>query len=165
MRMNIATYNKMNALVAMCFDANAVIDNLAYCLDYHYYNNIADVVHHNVAHVMPEWADLITNEMLILSARPVRKDIKGYEEDYTELDKVFDKLYDTLMHIREACRELIESADMDGDDEVRIFCEDFLQNNVSAFIKQSEEWVNAAKTMSPSDFNIHIKDYTHFIKI
>ena len=62
----------MNALAAMCFDANAAIDNLAYNLDYHYYNQIAEVVHLHVAHVMPEWADMVTNKLLELSARPVR---------------------------------------------------------------------------------------------
>ena len=38
MRMSRDSYEGMNKLVAMLFDANAVIDNLAYSLDYHYYN-------------------------------------------------------------------------------------------------------------------------------
>ena len=54
MHMSIDSYNKMNTIMAACFDANAVVDNLAYNLDYHYFNEIAEVVHLHVAHVMPE---------------------------------------------------------------------------------------------------------------
>ena len=164
MRMSNKSYNNMNALAAMCFDANAFIDNLAYSLDYHYYNKIAEVVHLHVAHIMPEWADLITDQMLELSARPVRLNINGYNKDYEDVKDVFAALLETLMGISSFTKDLIESADMSGDDEVRIFGEEFLMK-VSPFIKQAEEWSNAAKVMDPHSLNIHIKDYTHFIEL
>ena len=164
MRMSNKSYNNMNALAAMCFDANAVIDNLAYSLDYHYYNKIAEAVHLHVAHIMPEWADLVTDQMLQLSARPVRLDINGYDKDYEDIKDVFAALLETLTGISNFTKDLIESADMSGDDEVRIFGEDFLMK-VSPFIKQAEEWSNAAKVMDPHSLNIHIKDYTHFIEL
>ena len=164
MRMSNKSYNNMNALAAMCFDANASIDNLAYSLDYHYYNKIAEVVHLHVAHIMPEWADLITDQMLELSARPVRLNINGYNKDYEDVKDVFAALLETLIGISSFTKDLIESADMSGDDEVRIFGEEFLMK-VSPFIKQAEEWSNAAKVMDPHSLNIHIKDYTHFIEL
>lgn len=164
MRMSNKSYNNMNALAAMCFDANASIDNLAYSLDYHYYNKIAEVVHLHVAHIMPEWADLITDQMLELSARPVRLNINGYNKDYEDVKDVFAALLETLIGISSFTKDLIESADMSGDDEVRIFGEEFLMK-VSPFIKQAEEWSNAAKLMDPHSLNIHIKDYTHFIEL
>lgn len=164
MRMSNKSYNNMNALAAMCFDANASIDNLAYSLDYHYYNKIAEVVHLHVAHIMPEWADLITDQMLELSARPVRLNINGYNKDYEDVKDVFAALLETLMGISSFTKDLIESADMSGDDEVRIFGEEFLMK-VSPFIKQAEEWSNVAKIMDPNSLNIHIKDYTHFIEL
>ena len=164
MRMSNKSYNNMNALAAMCFDANAFIDNLAYSLDYHYYNKIAEVVHLHVAHIMPEWADLITDQMLELSARPVRLNINGYNKDYEDVKDVFAALLETPMGISSFTKDLIESADMSGDDEVRIFGEEFLMK-VSPFIKQAEEWSNAAKLMDPHSLNIHIKDYTHFIEL
>lgn len=164
MRMSNKSYNNMNALAAMCFDANASIDNLAYSLDYHYYNKIAEVVHLHVAHIMPEWADLITDQMLELSARPVRLNINGYNKDYEDVKDVFAALLETLIGISSFTKDLIESADMSGDDEVRIFGEEFLMK-VSPFIKQAEEWSNAAKIMDPHSLNIHIKDYTHFIEL
>lgn len=164
MRMSEESYIKMNELVAKCFDANAVIDNLAYSLDFHYFNEIAKVVHLRVAHIMPEWADLVSDKMLELSVRPVRLDIKGYAEDYENLQKVFSVLHATINGILEDTRKLIGVADLNGDDEVRIFCEEFL-TKVSIFVKQAEEWENAAKVLDPQSLNIHIKDYTHFIEI
>ena len=164
MRMSEESYLKMNELVAKCFDANAVIDNLAYSLDFHYFSEIAKVVHLRVAHIMPEWADLVSDKMLELSVRPVRLDIKGYVEDYDDLQKVFSVLSSTLNGILEDTRKLIGVADLNGDDEVRIFCEEFL-TRVSVFVKQADEWENAVKVLDPQTLNIHIKDYTHFIEI
>lgn len=163
MRMTEESRNLMNNLATLCFDANAVIDNLAYNLDYLMFCNIAEMVHHHVAHVMPVWADEITDKMLILSARPVRGDIGGYDEEYTNLNDIFEKLYDLMMKMRNACRNMIESADLDDDDEVRIFGEAFLEKNIMPFIKQAEEWIKAANSMDPYKLDEHIKDHTHFI--
>ena len=164
MRMSEESYSKMNQLLGKCFNANAVIDNLAYSLDYHYFNEIAKVVHLRVAHIMPEWADLISDKMLELSARPVRVDIQGYADDYEDLKKVFSVLHTTLSEILEDTRKLVGIADLNGDDEVRIFCEEFLIK-VSLFVKQAEEWKNAAEKLDPQSLNIHIKQYTHSIEL
>lgn len=162
MRMSINSYNKMNVLLQKCFNANAIIDNLAYNLDYYYFNEIAKLVHLKVAHIMPVWADMISDKMLELSARPIRKEIGSYEEDYKELTDIFTVLDNTLEDIRLYVKEFIEFADMEGDDEVRIFAENFL-DIMSPYIKQSEEWLNASKILNSAEFNIHIKEYTHFI--
>lgn len=161
-RMTLNSYNNMNELVRKCFNANAIIDNLAYNLDFYYYNQIAEVVHHKVAHVMPVWADIVSDKMLELSARPIRKGIGEYTDDISDLKEIFKILVETFYDIREFTRNLIESADMNGDDEVRIFGEEFLVI-VSPFIKQAEEWINASNKMSENDLNIHIEQYTHFL--
>lgn len=164
MRMSLESYNKMNELAGKCFNANAIVDNLAYCLDYHYYNEIAKIVHLRVAHKLPELADHITDKMLELSARPIRTDIKGYKEDYEKLPDIFKVLNETLVELLEDARKLIGIADLNEDDEVRIFCEEFL-TQVSLYVKQSEEWQHAAEAMDANTLNIHIKDYTHFIAL
>ena len=79
------------------------------------------------------------------------------------LFKIFNVLFETLSEIREKTRELIESSDLDGDDEVRIFAENFL-DIMSPYIKQAEEWLNASQSLTAAEFNIHIQDYTHFIR-
>lgn len=163
-RMSNKSYNNMNTLTAMCFDANAVFDNLAYCLDYHYYNNIAQIVHLHVAHVMPTWADVVSDKMLQLSVRPVRLDINGYEQDYDNLQEIFKVMNEVLNKIRSFVIDMIESADMSGDDEVRIFSEEFL-TMIEPFLKQTEEWMNAADRMDAVTLDLHFEKYTHFIEI
>lgn len=167
MRMSPDVYLKMNNVVALCFDANAVLDNLAYSLDYHYYNRVADVVHHSMAHIMPEWADIFTTEMLKLSARPIRKPIGGYEKDYSEAEwkDIFVTIKNLMESLRDSVRDLINAADMNDDDEIRIFGENFLEGILLSFLKQAEEWVNASLVLTPSEMNIHIKEYTNFIAI
>lgn len=127
MRMSKDSYESMNKLIAILFDANAIIDNLAYSLDYHYYNKIANIVHHGVAHAMPALADEVSDQMLLLSARPVRKPIGGYEQDYQTPKEVFVVLVQTMSNVRQYVRDLIETADLNEDDEVRIFAEGFLE--------------------------------------
>lgn len=164
MRMSKESYDRLNQLIGKCFNANAVVDNLAYCLDFHYFNEIGKVVHLCVAHKLPELADLVSDKMLELSARPVRVDIGGYDDDCESLDQVFDVLYATMKDLLESTRELISVADLNEDDEVRIFCEDFL-TKISVFVKQAEEWRHAVEVMEPQTLNVHIKEYTHFISL
>ena len=165
MRMSLESYNKMNELAGKFFDANAIVDNLAYNLDFYYYNEIAKIVHLRVAHKLPEFADMVTDKMLELSARPVRVDIGGYEEDFEgNLIPIFKKLDDTFSFLIKETRNLIVIADMNEDDEIRIFCEELLVE-LSKYLKQAEEWANASNKMDAHTLNVHIKDYTHFIAL
>lgn len=154
----------MNQLATLCFDANAILDNLAYNLDFYYYNKIAHVVHLSMAHVMPEWADQITDKMLLLGLRPTRGLIGEYQDDIPDLKTVFTKILETMMNLRRYCSELISTADLSDDDEVRIFGEDFIQQ-ITPYIKQAEEWLNAIGVMSAHELNIHIREYTNFISV
>lgn len=163
--MTLESYNNMNSLAAMCFEANAIFDNLAYNLEFNYYKKIAKIVHLNVAHVMPKWADKVSDEMLLLSARPTRLELKAHTKKYENLSDVFNIILQTLMNMRDFCRKMIEDADLQGDDEVRIFGENFLEDNLSPFIKQAEEWINAIGVMDANNLNIHINEYTNFIDI
>ncbi len=158
------TYTQMNKLATLCFDANAIFDNLAYNLDFYFYNRIGKIVHKNIAHIMPEWADLITDQMLLLGARPTRGEIGSYDEDIKDLNVIFNKILETMAILRKNCSELIETADLNEDDEVRIFGEDFIKL-ITPFIKQAEEWLNAMGEMSANELNIHINEYTNFISI
>lgn len=164
MRISEQTYKQMNDLATLCFDANAILDNLAYNLDFYYYNKIARVVHLSIAHIMPEWADLITDQMLLLGVRPTRGEIGSYQEDISDLPQIFTKILETMLNLRKKCSELIETADLYEDNEVRIFGEEFLVK-ITPFIKQSKEWLNAMGMMSPHELNTHIIEYTNFIKI
>ena len=164
MRMSVESYNKLNELVGKCFNANAAVDNLAYNLSYHYYNEIEKIVHLRVAHELPVLADQISDKMLELSARPIRIGIGGFDKEYESLTEIFEELFKIFADLLENTRKLINIADLNEDDEVRIFCEEFL-TKLSLFVKQAEEWVHASKAMDPNTLNVHIKEYTHFITL
>ena len=163
MRLNLDTHNMMIKILTECFNANAMFDNIAYDLESKYLKNIADVIHHKVAHKMPAFADEVSDKMLELGGRPIREALNTYDKEYGEVADVFKDLYEELMYIRKIVLTTIDVADLKGDAEVRIFGENLLED-ISLYIKQAEEWKAAISKMSPNDLDIHIADYTHFIK-
>ena len=137
-RISEETCAKMNSLATKCFELNAEFDNVAYSLEYNYFHQIANIIHYHIAHIMPEFADLITDKMLELSVRPVRQNISGYGKEYTNVLAAFISLRDAMYSFRSGIKDLIYTADMNEDDEARIFAEELL-DKVSLYIKQSEE--------------------------
>ena len=81
MKISEATYNQLNNLLQKSFDCNAQADNLAYNIDYTRYPLTADVYHHSFAHVFPQLADVISDLMIKLNARPIRKGINTYDKE------------------------------------------------------------------------------------
>ena len=73
MKISEATYNQLNELLMLSFDCNARADNLAYNIDYSRYPNINEIYHHGFAHKFPQLADIISDLMIQLNARPVIK--------------------------------------------------------------------------------------------
>lgn len=163
MAMTVKVCDILNHYVQELFAGNAKIDNLYYNLKFKGYNNLADAIHEPVAHIMGELADRVTDLMDSNDARPVRyglgDEIKEYsaEECFKELKSYFDKLVSITYKV-------IEEADMENDLEVKIFMEDFLNSCVMKYRKQSHEWDDAINKLGADDFNIHINDYTHYIK-
>ena len=53
MRIHEETYNALNELTKMCFEMNAVADNIYYNMADLYYNHSAELFHHKIgrAHV------------------------------------------------------------------------------------------------------------------
>ena len=82
MLMSEETRDQLNELVRLSFDANSVVDNFAYNLAYYDYPNIEGIVHELFAHKFPEFADILTNMMIELDARPLRKGINTHDKDY-----------------------------------------------------------------------------------
>lgn len=86
MRIHEETYNALNELAKMCFEMNAVADNIYYNMADLYYNHSAELFHHSYAHAWPQVADMISDEMLKLNARPVRLPVDGSSEKYDNLE-------------------------------------------------------------------------------
>lgn len=167
MRISKETYDKLNELLKTYFESNAQADNFAYNLNFHYLNKMGDIYHHSFAHAFPSdiFADGLSDLMLKLGARPIRIGFPSYDKDYgRDVKALFADNVKMLEGIRELVKETIDVADMNDDIEVKIFLEDSILHNVLAFLKQSEEWLDAANYLTVDDLNIHFGEYTNFIE-
>ena len=164
MKISEQTYQQLNELLRKSFDCNARADNLAYNLDYAVYPNIQEVYHHKFAHKFPELADVISELMIKLNARPIRKQIGGYAEVFETPLKVFEENDKMAEEYRREIYKTIDIADLNEDYEVRIAIEDFLLKFLP-YVKQSDIWLNKAKQYKnePWQFDIHFKELTTLI--
>jgi len=161
--MNDQTTVMMNRFLQFLFNGNAVIDNICYNLKYKGYACIEGAIHGPVAHVMGVWADEVSDLMDELGARPVRYALPdnigemGPEECLEALVSYFDQLRDVAV-------KAIEVAEEDGEHEAKIFFEDFLLHKVVVYRKQALQWRDAVKSIGADSLNVHIGDYTSYIK-
>lgn len=164
MLMDKRTEESLNRLLQELFDGNAIVDNLVYNLIYNGYNELGEAIHKPVAHKLPEWADNISDLIDQMGGRSKRYGLEDHKDDIKEVKDVFKELNNYFLRLREIVNKIIENVDMVGDAEVRIFLEDFLNKMVMPYVRQSEEWEKASERLSADTFNIHIKEYTHYIK-
>lgn len=167
MLMSEETREQLNELVKISFDANAVVDNLAYNLAYYDYPNIEKIIHGSFAHKFPVFADILTDMMLELDARPVRKAIFAHEEDYEgNLVKIFEDNLNMCEEYRRAIIQVIEVAELNEDYEVKIKLEEFL-SMFNTYRKQASVWYKYAKRYENDHkaFDVHFSDFTKYISI
>ena len=165
MLMSEETRDQLNELVRLSFDANAVVDNFAYNLAYYDYPNIEGIVHELFAHKFPEFADILTNMMIELDARPLRKGINTHDKDYNgDLSKIFEDNLSMCDDYRRAIIQVIEVAELNEDYEVKIKLEEFLAmfNN---YRKQASVWYKYAKRYEGDykSFDVHFEEFTKYI--
>ena len=158
------TEESLNRILQVLFGGNARIDNLCYNLQHLYLNNLADALHVPVAHKLPELADKVSDFMDQLGGRPVRYGTVDYSEKYGNAKEVFSQLADYFEELRKDIILSIDDADMNDDVEVRIWLENFLVEEILPLRKQVAEWLDATNKLTDFDFNIHIADYTHYLK-
>lgn len=166
MKISEATYNQLNELIKKSFECNAQADNFAYNIDYTRYPNIAEVYHHSFAHKFPQLADVISEMMIKLNARPVRRPVAGFESEYLALNDLFADNDRMVEDYRQEIRKTIDIADMNDDYEVRIEMEEFLRSFLP-YVKQADIWRNKAEQYSadPWQFDVHFKELTTFIPL
>ena len=165
MRIHEETYNALNELTKMCFEMNAVADNIYYNMADLYYNHSAELFHHSYAHAWPQVADMISDEMLKLNARPVRLPVDGSSEKYDNLELMMAVNAAAVNKVFEKCKEIVDLADLLDDVDIRIFGENLLNGVLLNYVKQADEWLKVIKSVPAYHFDIHFDDYTHFIPV
>ena len=166
MKISEATYKQLNELVQKSFDCNARADNFAYNIDYLQYPNIGSVYHNSFAHLFSALADKITDLMIKLNARPIRKELKDYDAAYLKLYPLFVDSDAMVEEYRLAIKSVIDVADLHNDYEVRIAMENFLIEFLP-YVKQSDIWRTIAEKYKNNeiDLEVHFKELTTFITI
>ena len=166
MKISEATYNQLNILLQKSFDCNAQADNFAYNIDFQRYPNIGNIYHHSFAHLFPALADQISDLMIKLNARPVRRAVNQYEEEYSSLKDLFVDNDRMAEDYRLAIKTTIDIADLSNDYEVRIAMENFLLEFLS-YVKQCDVWRTMAERYQNDimGFDVHFEELTTFIPI
>lgn len=154
-----STYDKLNDFLQKCFQMNSYCDNLAYNMSALHMINVEPVFHEKFAHVFPGFADIISGMMIKLDARPVRRALSENIDDYDNFQLIFADLKNTVDTYRDDIIGVIESADINGDIEVKITMEKFLCDFMN-YLNQVNIWYKKSKEYGRiEDFN---QDFTSF---
>lgn len=138
------TYEKTNDFLQKCFQMNSYCDNLVYNMSALCMFNAEHIFHDKFAHAFPEFADEITDVMVKLNARPVRKGLSNNTEQYENYKIIFADLKDAVDQYRDDIIGVIESADINGDTEIKITFEKFLYKFMT-YLHQANVWYKKSK--------------------
>ena len=154
-----STYDKLNDLLQKSFQMNSFCDNLAYNMSMLNMVNTEPVFHKNFAHKFPEFADVISDMMVKLDAKPVRQGLKDNLDDYNSFEEIFADLKEQNDIYRVNIIDVIESADLNEDLEVKIIIEKFLCDFIT-YLHQVNVWHKKSKEYGRiEDFD---QDFTSF---
>ena len=134
----------LNHLLQNLFLGNAIIDNMYYNLKNMYYDDVTEL-------------------MFKLGAKPIRLGLSDCVEEYNDALSIFKQLVEYFSKLRDGVKSTIEVADYKDDTEVCIWLEEFLEEDILPLFKQSIEWFEICEKIDINSFNIHIKDYTHYL--
>ena len=157
------TKEMMNRFLQYLFNGNAVIDNICYNLKYRNYARIEGAIHGPVAHVMGVWADEVSDLMDELGARPIRYSLPDNIEDM-DPQSCLEKLVAYFEGLRSNVTKAIDASEEAGDLEVKLFFENFMTEKIVKYRKQAIQWRDAIKAIGADSLNVHIEDYTSYIK-
>ena len=155
-----STYEKLNDFLQKCFQMNSYCDNLAYNMSMLCMLNVEPIFHEKFAHAFPGFADIISEMMVKLDARPIRKALTENIDDYDNFKLIFADLKEAVDNYREDIIGVIESADINGDFEVQITMENFLSDFMK-YLNQVNIWYKKSKEYSQiEDFNQDFASFT-----
>ena len=155
-----STYEKLNDFLQMCFQMNSYCDNLAYNMSILNMTNVEPIFHEKFAHAFPGFADIISEMMVKLDARPIRKALSENVDAYDNFKLIFADLKDNVDKYREQIIGVIESADINGDVEVKIIMEKFTCDFIN-YLNQVNIWYKKSKEYGRiEDFNQDFASFT-----
>ena len=169
MIMSEETRKALNELMGNFFSNNSEADNLAYNLAISGYPMISEIYHHSFAHFFTgdDMADAISGLMDQLDARAVRTANPAHGTDYEgNLEAIFADNVIMCDKCRRMIIDVIDTADMNYDAEVRILLEELLIKFMP-YYKQARVWDTFCKRYKDDykGFEVHFADLTTYIPI
>lgn len=158
-----ATYEALNDFLGLCFQMNSYCDNIAYNLGYKKMVVTEPIFHEKFAHVFPALADVISELMLNMEARPIRKALEADTYEYENNESMFSDLKTNIDKYRQEILRVIEIADFNNDFEIKIDMEEFL-SNFKKYLDQVNTW-NLKAMLYGEDVKKFDKDFPAFTTI
>lgn len=140
------TNDSINRVVQLCFNGNAIADNVVYNLDV-VFNMVQanDIVHHAFAHWFPVYADSFNDIQRIQNMKPVRLPVEGATKQYDNFVECFDDLEVFMLDVLEpAIKDAIRSAEENNDVKTRILLEN-AYTDIALYTKQVMIWRDKAE--------------------
>lgn len=152
----------LDSLLTDSFLLNMQLDNLVYQIDAANYTNIAPIVHEHIAHKPPVWADMISDFMISMDAKPIRGNLVDEYEGYAgDLVKIFAEMKIDFAKYREKIIDALDIAEFNNDVETKLFLEEFL-NIIIPYYKQIRVWISYLERYQDDfkSFDVHFADFT-----
>jgi hypothetical protein len=112
---------------------------------------------------MGAWADSASDLMDELQCRPVRYALPDNVEELGPVE-CFDKLVSYFDELRAISLKAIVAAEDLGEMEAKLFFEGFVEDKLTRYRRQAIEWRDAIKEIGADSLNVHIADYTSYLK-
>lgn len=169
MLMTEETRGKLNDVITHSFLLNMICDNLVYEIDYACYPKTAKIVHASYAHYWPMIADEWSDLAISLNARPKRGNLIAADKDFGgDLAAIFAEMLKATDDYKKEIIDLIDTADMNDDVEVKIKGEEMLLK-IMPYRKQADIWATEAnrysKTGDYKEFDEDIESFTTMIAV
>lgn len=160
-RLNSKIEDALNILLQATFQMNSHADNCAYWLAYNNFINTEKIFHERYAHKFPEWADFLSNFMIKIGGKPIRKNLEDNDYDYSDHIELFEDIETELNHYREIIYKTINTISSYNFREIINFLDDYLTELVT-YTNQVSVWVNKAEEISTdfSKFDKYFKEFT-----
>lgn len=158
--------DKTNDLLAMFFKMNSFCDNAAYALDCELECQKASNIYHlGYSHAFPSgtFADKLSDDMVRLNMRPVRKGFDGDTKIYIDIVTLFKENTIMMDGIRNKVITLIDEFDTDINNKELVLHLEELALSANEYLKIAYKWEEKAEDyFSKNDvrgFNIHFEDF------
>ena len=145
---NLETVKSIQTLIDMCFQSNAILDNIVYQLDISPINvpKLYEFTHYTLSHSFPTtFADTITDFMLQQNDRIYRGVLQGANKNYNSIIECYQDIVNTYVNVQKQVEICIDIAIENKDKAVEDFLRDFNVKVATLYVKQAKVLLNGIK--------------------